>query len=136
MPPQYQTYPDIIPQGTVTNANSIPILCAGDFKTAQFTLVNGPTANYIIKVFQSNQELPPNLAVAASATNQYTQIGYTTPDQSFYAPTAPYNPNTNGTGITILNVEMTGARWIILQISGYVAGTMLKADANLFSNFF
>lgn len=128
---QAQLYKDVLggTQDIVLAGTSRPILCA-PFKTVQAVVVpNG--VNAPVTCFMSNQELPPNLALPASATNQYSAIGYTDmSDQAFYDSATPLTV-VAGTEKT-LNIEQTGMRWFFIQVG---AITLPRIDVTCFSNF-
>lgn len=133
-------YPNIIPANTIANANSIPIFCP-DHGVIEFTIQFDGTANYNIGGVMSNQELPPALGSAVGPTNEYNTVAIQDVDTEVtYVTGSPFNPSTAASGGGALpagaktfRVQTGGARWFFIQLSGYVAGTLVKADAGLFS---
>lgn len=133
---QNQKYKDIF-QGAVTaDAVSIPIFVP-DFKTDEFSILTDAAADFDIEVVISNQELPPDPTQPVSPTNQYTTGVYIDEsDQASYDSVTPslYNPSGNAVN-KIFECQLDGARWFFLRVLNYSAGTLLSADADLFSNF-
>ena len=130
----YQLHPNIFVNPVTANAKSITTF-AQDFKTIQFSIQTDASANFDVQVIVSNSFLPPDITVAASASNMYNYVGYTDESNQVYdSSTSPYNPT--GTAVNkTFNVETTGARWVFFQISNYSAGTLERLDCMLFSNF-
>lgn len=131
---QNQRYNDVIPQGTAANATSIPIFCA-DFSKIEFTLEVNGSANFNIGAYISNQENPPDPTLSESTTNLYSKVAYQdVGTQTIYLNASLYNPTAPGsTTVKTFVVEVTAARWFFLQISGYSAGALLKADVDVFT---
>lgn len=130
---QNQRYPNVIPAGTTANAISIPIFAA-DFTKLQFSLLTNSAADYNVTVVKSNQENPPNPALAISATNMYSDCMFSDEStQVNYDVLSPFNP----TSVALdknFSLQTQGARWFFIVVSGYTAGAVLKLDAFLFSN--
>lgn len=133
-------YPNIIPANTVANATSIPIFCP-DHGVIEFTVQFDGTANYNLTGIMSNQELPPTPSTSESSTNEYNPVAIQDVDtQVTYVTGSLFNPSTAASGGGALaagaktfRVQTGGARWFFLQLSSYVAGTLVKSDASLFS---
>ncbi len=133
---QNQHYPDVIPRSTVADAISIPIFCP-DFAEIQFTVLVDASADFDFEVLKSDQKLPPDPSLPSSPLNLYADVIYTDEGSGVnYDLGTPYNPATPGSVTTkIFKVQTSGARWIFLKLFNYAAGTLLKADVDLFSNF-
>lgn len=132
MDQQNQNYNNVIPAGTAANATSIAIPAA-DFRIMNFTIVTNSAASFTINVLKSNQLTPPDPTIAASATNQYSTVAYKDEGTTtVYKVGSLYNPTTTAVDETF-EVETGGARWFFIQITGYVAGALLKCDATLFA---
>lgn len=131
---QNHRYNDVIPQNTSAAAISAPVFCA-DFGKVEFTLLFGSTSNYTITAIISNQENPPDPSLAVSATNLYSTVAYQDLDtQTIYKTAALYNPSVPGATLAkTFQVETPAARWFFLEVTGYVAGTLLEADVDLFT---
>ena len=127
-------YNNIIPAGTTANATSIAVLAA-DSAVIEFTVQFNAAANYTLSAIISNQELPPDPTQTLSVTNEYSaaackDLG----TQTIYTTAALFNPSTAAlAGTRTFQVQTNGARWFFLQLAGYTAGTLLKADADLFT---
>lgn len=132
---EYQLHKNLL-VNAVADAVSRPIF-AQDFKTSLLSIFTNAASNFTIDVLASNQELPPDPTLAASASNQYTLLGYTDQqDQAYYAGGSPFNPSTvPDRGARTFNIETTGARWLFIRISGYTAGVLSSCQVELFSNF-
>lgn len=129
---QYQLYKNLF-SNAVANGISNPVF-SQDFKTIQFSIDTDATAAFDIKVFKSNEELPPNLAVASAPGNLYSSVGYTDEASGvFYSGAVPFNPTAAAVSLTF-NVETTGSRWVFFTIANYSAGTLIRLDCELFSN--
>lgn len=107
---------------------------AGDFKTRIVELVAGTGLDGELVVYESNQELPPDITLAASADNSYYPVGYTkTDDQSYLDVDNPFTPGGTA-GTYVFNVETTGSVWIFAAILNRTAGMVEKVTINLFDN--
>lgn len=126
----------IIPifQNVVANANGNPALVA-DCKTNNFSLVTDAAANFKVFVYKSDQELPPDISLSQSSTNEYSEVSYTDQaDGTSYGPGNEFNPSAVAVNKNF-NIETTAARWIIIAIENYSAGTVLRLVLSSFSNF-
>lgn len=132
-------YKNIIPANTVANAVSIPIFCP-DHNVVEFTVQFDGTSNYALTAIMSNQEIPPTIG-SESSTNEYNNVAYQDVDSEVtYVTGSLFNPSTAGSGGGALSagsktfrVQTGGMRWFFLQLSVYVAGTLVKADSSLFT---
>ena len=107
---------------------------AGDFKTRIVELIAGTDLDAELVVYESNQELPPDISLAVSETNSYYPVGYSKADDQSYLDTSnPFNP-AGTAGTYVFNVETTGSVWIFAAILNRTAGMVEKVTINLFDN--
>lgn len=134
---QHALYKNVFSSPVSADENSQVVLCA-DFDNIQFYLdvLSGGSPDFDVQLFISNQDLtnPPDPSIDSSSTNQYDQVMYS--DQAGgvnYDAEHPYNPSA---GITEHSFKALpkGAVWCFLRIANYSAGTLTKADINLFNN--
>lgn len=93
------------------------------------------TPDFDIQVISSNQELPPDPSLPLAADNQYSYVGFT--DQSDAAYYTSYNPKDmtpDFVGEKCFNIETSGGRWVFIQISSYIGGSLYSTNVDLFNN--
>lgn len=132
---QNQRINDVIPRRTHADAVSIPIF-APDFSEIEFSLLVAAASDFDIIVVKSNQEDPPDLTSPQSATNMFADCSFSDESTNVnYNSTSPYNPSAAGATLnTNFKVQTEGARWVFIVLLNYMAGSIDKLDANLFSN--
>lgn len=105
---------------------------SGDFKTAVIDIQATGTPDGTLVVYQSNENLPPNVLFASSPNNLYSKIGYTdNSDKSFYDAE---NPVTVPAGSSSYNVETVGSQWLIVAVEDGTTGTIEILTITLIDN--
>ena len=107
---------------------------AGDFKTRVVELITADSLDGELVVYESNQELPPDISAPVTPTNEYYAVGYSkASDQTYLDTDNPFNP-AGEDGTYVFNVETTGSVWIFAAVLNRTAGTVAKLNINLFDN--